>query len=153
MVCPIPYGDHNKHSTAVFGRPFIKRFALCYRSVVCPVLSCLSATLVYCGQTVGRIKMKLGTQVDLCPGHIVLGGDPAPPPKGIAPIFGPYLWRPNGCMDQDATRHGARPRPRRLCVRWGPHSPPQKGGGALNFRPMFIVAKRLDGSRWYLARR
>jgi len=31
--------------------------------------------------------------------------------------------------------------------------PPQKGGGALppNFRPMFIVAKRLNGSRWYLA--
>jgi len=30
----------------VFGRPFVKRFALCYRSVVCltvcPVLSCLS---------------------------------------------------------------------------------------------------------------
>jgi len=33
--------------------------------------------------------------------------------------------------------------------------PHQKGGGApkSNFRPMFIVAKRLSGSRWYLARR
>ena len=31
------------------------------------------------------------------------------------------------CMDQDATLYGARPRPRRLCVRWGPRSPPQKG--------------------------
>ena len=41
-------------------------------------LSCLSVTLVYCGQTVGRIKMKLGMQVGLVPGHIVLGGDPAP---------------------------------------------------------------------------
>jgi len=32
-------------------------------------------------------------------------------------------------------------------------SPPQKGGGALlpNFRPISIVAKRLDGSRWHLA--
>ena len=30
----------------VFGRPFVKRFALCYRSVVCPVcLSCLSSYL------------------------------------------------------------------------------------------------------------
>jgi len=29
-------------------------------------------------------------------------------------------------MHQDATHHGARPRPRRLCVRWGPRSPPQK---------------------------
>jgi len=68
-----------------FGRPFIKRFALCYRSIVLSVcLSvCLSVTLVYCGQTVGRIKMKLGMQVGLGSGHIVLGGDPAaPPPKG-----------------------------------------------------------------------
>jgi len=50
----------------VFGRPFVKRFALWYRSVVCPVcLSVLSVTFVYCGQTVGRIKMKLSTQVGL----------------------------------------------------------------------------------------
>ena len=33
-------------------------------------------------------------------------------------------------MDQDATWHGARPRPRRLCVRWGPCSPSQKGDEA-----------------------
>jgi len=63
----------------VFGRPFVKRFALCYQTVVClsvclSCLSCLSVTLVYCGQTVGRIKMKLGMQVDLCLGHIVLDG-------------------------------------------------------------------------------
>jgi len=59
-------------------------------------LSCLSVTLVYCGQTVGRIKMKLGMQVGLGPGHTVLGGDPAPPSlKGHnPPIFGPYLLRP-----------------------------------------------------------
>jgi len=34
---------------------------------------------VYCGQTAGRIKMPLGTEVGLGPGHIVLDGDPAPP--------------------------------------------------------------------------
>ena len=44
----------------------------------CPVLSCLSVTLVYCGQTVGWIKMKLGMQVGLVSGHIVLDGDLAP---------------------------------------------------------------------------
>jgi len=47
--------------------------------------------LVYCGQTVGRIKMKLGTQLGL--GHIVLDGDPAAPPQkgGVAKYsdFGP----------------------------------------------------------------
>jgi len=35
---------------------------------------------MYCGQTTGWIKMPLGTQVGLGPGHIVLYGDPAPSP-------------------------------------------------------------------------
>jgi len=49
---------------------------------------CLSLTLVYCGQTVRLIKMKLGMQVGLGPGHIVLDGDSAlPPPKGHTPNF------------------------------------------------------------------
>jgi len=65
----------------VFGRPLVKRFALCYRTVVCSVLSVLSVTLVYCGQTVGRTKMKRAMQVGLGPGHIVLDGDPGPPPS------------------------------------------------------------------------
>jgi len=37
---------------------------------------------VYCGQTAGLMKTKLGTEVDLGPGHIVLDGDRAPPAKG-----------------------------------------------------------------------
>ena len=62
-------------------------------SVRCPVcLSSLSVTLVYSGQTVGRIKMKLGMQVGLGPGHIVLDGDPAPPPpKGHSPQFSAHI--------------------------------------------------------------
>jgi len=44
-------------------------------------LSVLSVTLVYCFQTVGWIKLKLGMQVGLGPVHIVLDGDPAPLPK------------------------------------------------------------------------
>ena len=43
-------------------------------------LSCMSATLVRCGETVGWIKMKLGMQVGLSPRH-VLDGDRAPLPK------------------------------------------------------------------------
>ena len=67
----------------VFGRLFVKRFALCYRTIVCPVLS---VTLVYCGQTVDRIKIKRSMQVSLGPGHTVLYGDPgAPSPKGHSP--------------------------------------------------------------------
>jgi len=55
-------------------------------------LSVLSVTLVYCGQTVGPIKMKLGMQVGLGRGHIVLGGDPAaPPPKGHTHQFSAHI--------------------------------------------------------------
>ena len=36
---------------------------------------------VYCGQTAGWMKMPLGTEVDLGPGHVVLYGDAAPPPR------------------------------------------------------------------------
>jgi len=100
--------------------------------------------------------MVLGTEVGLNPGDFVLDGDPAPPPKGDrAPssILGPFLLWPNGWMDQDATWYKGRPRVRRHCVRWGPSSPfPKRGLSPLpNFRPMSIVAKRLDGSRWHLA--
>ena len=46
--------------------------------------------------------MKLGMEVGLGPGHIVLDGDPGlPPPKGhnTPSIFGPHLLWPNGWMD------------------------------------------------------
>jgi len=67
----------------VFGQPFVKWFALCYWTLVCLSCLCLSVTLVYCGQTVGWIKMKLGMEVGLRPGHIVLDGTQlTPPPKG-----------------------------------------------------------------------
>jgi len=131
-----------------------KTFRLMLSDRCLSVLSVLSVTFVHCGQTVGRIKMKLGVQVGVGPGHIVLDGDPAPSPKGAQPpIFGPYLLRPNGCMDQDVTWYGARPQPRRLCVRWGPANSPKRGGGRSplpKFRPISIVAKRLDTLRCHL---
>ena len=61
---------------------------------------------VYCGQMAGWIKMALGVELCLGPGHIVLNGDPAPSPKG--------------------------------------------GRTLPNFRPIFIVAKRLDASTCHL---
>jgi len=100
--------DLTQHVSLIFGRPFVKRFALCYENVltcpVCPV--CLSVTLVYCGQTVGWIKMKLGMRVGLGFGHIVLDGIQLPSTKGAQ---------------------------------------------SLNFRPISIVAKWLDGFRCHLA--
>ena len=41
---------------------------------------------VCCGQTAGWIKISLGTEVGLGPGHIVLDGDP-PRPNGHSPNF------------------------------------------------------------------
>ena len=62
-------------------------------------LSCLCVTFVHCGQTVRQIKMKLGRQVGLSPGHVVLDGDPAlPPRKGHSlPQFSAHI-----CCDQMA---------------------------------------------------
>jgi len=94
--------------------------------------------------------MKLGMQVGLGPGHIVLGGDRAPlPPKGgqPPPIFGPYLLRPNGCMIKMLLGMEVGLGPGDFVLD-GDAIPPQKGGGApppSKFRPMFIAAKRLDG--------
>jgi len=70
----------------LIGRSSVKRFALCYRTVVCLVLSVLSVTLVHCGQTVGRIKMKLGMQLGLGPSHnMCYMGPRSPSPKGHSP--------------------------------------------------------------------
>ena len=109
----------------IFGRPLVKRFALYYRTVVCLMSVCLSVTFVICGQTVGRIKMKLGTQIGLGPGHIVLDGDH--PPKGRSlPQFSAHI-----CCGQMAAwikmplgmQLGLSPGD--LCVRWGPSPPPK----------------------------
>ena len=59
-------------------------------------------------------------EVGLSPGDCVLDGAPSP-------IFGPFLLLSNGWMHQDATWYGFRPRPRRLCFRWGPSYPRRKG--------------------------
>jgi len=66
-------------------RPMLSvRLSVCL-SYMCRVLS---VTLVYCNQTVGWIKMKHDVQLGLGPGHIVLDGDPPPPPKrGTVPQF------------------------------------------------------------------
>jgi len=110
---------------------------------------------ICCGQMAAWIMMPLGVEVGLGPGDFVLHGDPAPlPKKGAKPpqIFGPCLLWPNCWMDQYGTWHGCRPQPRRHCVRWKPSPTSKKGAKPPpNFRPISIVAKGLDASRWHLA--
>jgi len=103
---------------------------------------CLFATLMYCGQTVGWIKMRLSRQVGLGPGHIVLHGDPSPPPKGHSPQFSGHVscgqtagWikMPVGTeVDLDPGH----------IVLDKDSAPPERGTAAPSFRPMCIVAKR-----------
>jgi len=108
---------------------------------------------VYCDQTAGWFKMALGMEVGLSPGNTVFDGDPAPSPKRCgAPNFQPisivdkrlaasrrrFVWRL-------ASAQG-------LCVRWEATPPPQKGHSPCQkIFGLFIMAKRLDGSRRYLA--
>ena len=94
---------------------------------------------VYCGQTAGWIKMALGTEVGLGPGHIVLDGDPAPLPKKRAelrPNFRPNSIAAKRLDGSYPTWYGGRPRPRRHCVTWGASSPLQKGHSPLIFGPV-----------------
>jgi len=126
-----------------------------------PMLSdrCLSVlswvTFVHCGQMVGQIKMKLGMQAGLGPGHIVLGldGDPAPLLQRAQPhsIFGPCcgqmaawikvpLGMELGLSPGDFVLYG------------DPALPSLKKGAwaTPNFRPISVVAKRLHASRYHL---
>ena len=99
-------------TVVIFGRLFVKQFALCCQTIVClsvclsvcrlpcPAVFCLSCpvcsvTLVYCGQK---------------------------------------CW-----TGQDETWRADRPRPWPHCVRWGPSSPSSKGAQPPNFRPISVV--------------
>jgi len=138
-----------------FGRPFVKRFALCYRTVVLSVLSDYDVGALWpnawmdqdetwhagrprhwphcvrwgpsspspyfqpicCSQMAGWIKIPVGRKVGLSPSNILLDGKLGTqlllPQKGAEPpVFGPCLLWPDGWMDQDATWHGGRSRPR-----------------------------------------
>ena len=106
---------------------------------------------VCCGQMAGWIKMQLGTKVGLGWGHTVLDGDPAPlPQRGTAPQF-----LAHACCGKTA---GWIKMPLGTEIDLGQghivlDGVPTRRGRAPNFRPMSIVAKRLNGSRCHLVRR
>ena len=54
-------------------------------------MSVLSVTLLYRGQAVKWIKVKLGTEVGLDPLHTVLDGNPALLPKVHSPQFSAHI--------------------------------------------------------------
>jgi len=162
-VCPVlsfcnvgvlwPNGWMDQDETSHGGRPRPWHIALDGYPAPLPQRGTASQFSAHncCGQMAEWIKMPLGMELDFGPGDFVLDGDPAPLPKrGVdpSPIFGPCPLWPNGSMDQDSTWYECGPWSRPHCARWGPSSPPKKGQSPLpNFRPISIVAKRLDASR------
>jgi len=98
--------------------------------------------------------MKRSTQVGLGPGHIVLDGDPAPPPPKVhSPQFSAHI-----CCGQIA---GWIKMPLGMEVDLGPRdfvldrdpAPLPKRGRSPQFRPMSSVVKRLYVSGHQLVRR
>jgi len=72
--------------------------------------------------------MKLGMEVGLGPGDIVLDGDPAPIPKrGTAPNLWPMSVVAKRLDESKFHLVGRLALPRRHRVRWGPSSCPKKG--------------------------
>jgi len=97
--------------------------------------------------------MPLRMEVGFSPGDFVLDGDPVRLPKKEAEPhnFPPMFIVANGWMDQDGTWHGGSLGPVHIVIDGDTALLPKKGAEPLpNFRPVFIVAKRLDASRCHL---
>ena len=122
------------------------------RCLSCPVCLVLSIPLVYCGQTVGRIQTKLGTQVGLGPGHTASDRNLVFPPqkRHNVPQVSAHICCgqiPRWIKMPTGKKVGLDPSD--IVLDGHPASPPQKGAEP-QFRPVSIVPKRLDGSRRHL---
>ena len=105
------------------------------------------STHVHCGQTAGWIRITLGTEVGLGPGHIVLDGTQLPQQFSVHVYCGKtagWIKMPLG------TEVGLTPGD--IVLDGDPALSPKRSTTP-NIRPMSIVAKRLDGSRYHLIRR
>jgi len=95
---------------------------------------------------VAWIKMSLGMELGLGTGDFVLDGDPAPFPQkgGGAPKFSAHVYcaQTAGCIKM----------PLVMEVGLSPGDFVFDGDPLPNFRPISIVAKRLDASRCHLVR-
>ena len=110
------------------------------------------SALICCDQMAGWIKIPLGMEKGLGPGDFVLDGDPAPPPKKGAeppPQFSGHVhcgqtagWT-EMVLDIEVGLG-----PGYIVLDWDPTPLLKKARSpSPNFRPISIVAKRLDASR------
>ena len=128
-----PNGISIGFGSAIFGRPFVKRFALCYRAVV---LSVCNPGVLWPNGSMDQDKTWHKSRPRTRP-HYVTWRPSFPSPKGAQPQFGP-MW-PNNWM-KDATWYGSRPRPRPHCIIRGASSARTGHSSPPSFRPMSVVA-------------
>ena len=121
---------------------------------VLTVFSVSSCAVCNIGVLWQRIKMKLGVEVGLGSDHLVLDGDPAPPPqKGHSPQLLAHVhcgqmagWIKMPLGTEVGLGQGD------IVLDGDPGRSPHKKGGTAppNFWSMFMVVKRLNGLGCYL---
>jgi len=149
-----PVGDH------FFGRPFVKRFDLCSRTVVC--LSVCPACMSVCNVAVlwpngwtDQDETWHAGRPQPWP-HCVRWGPSSPSPKGHSPpnfrlISVVVKW----LHGRSCHWYGCRPQPRGLCVRWRPSPSPQKGAKPPIFGPRLLWPNGWmdQDATWYRGKR
>jgi len=126
----------NGASQVIFERPFVKRFALCYLTVVCticPVLPVCSVGVLWPNGWIDQDEAWHAGRPRPWP-HCVRWGPSSPSPKGAepSPIFGPFLLWPKGWMRQGATWYGDMASAQGTVLD-GDRAPSAKGGGVPQF--------------------
>ena len=133
--------------------PLATPLALCYRTVVCPVLCVCELGVLWPNSWMDQDETWHADRPPLPWPQCVRWGPTSPPQRGTAlPQFSAHI-----CCGKMAgwikvplgMEVGFGPGD---CVRWGPSSP-KKGHSHPHFRPMSIVAKRLYASGYHLVRR
>jgi len=128
----------------------VRRFALCYRTAVCPV--CDVGVLWPNGWMdqdetwhAGRSRPRP---------HCVRWRPTPPPQKGQSPQFsGPCPLWPNDWLDQDATWYGGSHGPGNIVLNGEGPSSPKRFTAPPIYGPVSIVVKQLDASGYHLVQR
>jgi len=151
---------NSKPTIMIFGRPFVKRFALCYRTVflsVCPVLSCpVLSCLSVCDVGVLWPNGSMDQDETWHAGrprpwpHCIGWGPSSPSSKGTQPPILAHIscGQMAGWIKLPLGMEvGLGPGVFVLC---GDPAPLPKRGRPPNFRPISVVVKRLNASRCHL---
>jgi len=131
-----------KSKSIIFGRPFVKRFALCYQTAVCPVLSVCDFGVLWPNSWMDQDATWYEGRPQLRP-HCATWGPSSPQKKGAQPPFLAHVY----CSQMAGWIRVPLSTEVGLC--WGdivldedPAPPTKTGTAAPTFWPMSTVAKR-----------